>query len=478
MVISVKVEPIHRYFAMDFRTHAMNLAQPARHSYGRHLRATLVLGMPMVGAMLAQILMGVTDTIMLGWLGAAPLAASVLGTQIFLILLLTGSGFAQAVVPLAAHALGGGDTTIMRRAVRMGFWVTTAFSIITFPIMWFAEPILLALGQEAELAKMADSYLAIAKWALLPNLFIMVLRSYFGVVHKAHIVLLTTLAAAGLNAVINYALIFGNWGAPALGIEGAAYATLGSSLLSMALLMVVANWHPVLRPHAILQRCWRSDWPAFFEVVKVGWPIGISILAEFALFSLSAIMMGWFGTVALAAHGIVMQVISISFMIPLGLSQVATIRLGLAKGRNDPEEITMAGRTVLIVGVGFALAASAVFVLIPSATLALFLDLKTADALEILAFAIPLLIVAAAFQLVDTLQILFAGMLRGLKDTRVPMQIALFSYWVIGIPAAYLISQYTSVGAIGIWLGLALGLTVSSVLGTWRYLIRARLGLT
>ena len=452
-------------------------APSKRHTYRAHFRATIALGLPMVGTMLAQILMGVTDTIMLGWLGAAPLAASVLGTQIFLMLMLTGSGFAQAVVPLAAHALGAGDTTILRRAVRMGFWVTAAFSIITFPIMWFSEPILLALGQEAPLAKMADSYLAIAKWALLPNLLIMVLRSYFGVVNKAHIVLVTTLAAAALNAALNYALIFGNWGAPALGIEGAAYATLGSSLLSMALLMIMSNWHPALRPHAILQRFWRSDWPAFFEVAKVGWPIGISILAEFALFSFSAIMMGWFGTVALAAHGIVMQVISVSFMVPLGLSQVATVRLGLAKGRKDPTEITMAGRAVLMVGLGFALSISVLFVLIPAPTLTLFLDINTADAPDILAFSIPLLIVAAAFQLVDTQQVLAAGLLRGLKDTRVPMQIALFSYWVIGIPAAYLISQYTSAGALGIWLGLAIGLTFSSVLGTWRYLLRAKLEL-
>ncbi len=455
----------------------MNEAPITRHSYGPHLRATVLLGLPMVGTMLAQILMGVTDTIMLGWLGAAPLAASVLGTQIFLILLLTGSGFAQAVVPLAAQALGAGDTTVLRRAVRMGFWVSSVFFVAVFPIMWFSEEILLALGQDPALAKMADEYLKIAKWALLPNLFIMVLRSYFGVVHKPHIVLLTTLAAAALNAVMNYAFIFGNWGAPALGIEGAAYATLGSSLLSMLLLMIMANWHPALRPHAILQRFWRSDWPAFFEVAKLGWPIGISILAEFALFSFSAIMMGWFGTIALAAHGIVMQVISISFMVPLGLSQVATIRLGLAKGRKSEAEVTMAGRTVLLVGIGFALATSALFVLLPGTTLSLFLDLRTDDAPAILAFAIPLLIVAAAFQLVDTLQILAAGLLRGLKDTRVPMQIALFSYWIIGIPAAYLLSQYTTIGAIGIWLGLALGLTVASILGMWRYIRRGKLGL-
>jgi len=455
----------------------MSESQTPPQTYGPHFRATIMLGAPMVGTMLAQMIMGVTDTVMLGWLGAAPLAASVLGTQIFLILLLTGSGFAQAVVPLAAHALGAGDTTVLRRAVRMGFWVSTAFTLVVFPIMWLAEPILLALGQEPALAQMADQYLSIAKWSFLPNLFIMVLRSYFGVVEKAHIVLATTLIAAIANGFLNYALIFGNWGAPALGIEGAAYASLISALLSMGLLLAFTNWHPALAPHAILKRFWRSDLVAFREVAKVGWPIGVSILAEFGLFAMSAIMMGWFGTVALAAHGIVMQVISIVFMVPLGLSQVATIRLGLAKGRKNPAEVTMAGRAVLMVGIGFALATSVLLVTAASPLLSLFLDLKTADAPAILAFAIPLLVVAAGFQLVDTLQVLAAGLLRGLKDTRVPMQFALFSYWVIGIPTAYLLSQYTGLEALGIWLGLAIGLTVASILGMGRYIARANIGL-
>jgi len=446
-------------------------------TYGPHLRATIMLGAPMVGTMLAQMLMGITDTVMLGWLGAAPLAASVLGTQIFFILLLTGSGFSQAVVPLAAHALGAGDTTVLRRVVRMGFWVSTAFTLVVFPIMWLAEPILLALGQAPELAKTADQYLSITKWSLLPNLFIMVLRSYFGVVEKAHIVLMTTLAAALLNGVLNYALIFGNWGAPAMGIEGAAYASLASALLSMTLLLAFTHWHPALVPHEILKRFWRSDWVAFREVAKVGWPIGVSILAEFGLFAMAAIMIGWFGTVPLAAHGIVMQLISIAFMVPLGLSQVATIRLGLAKGRKNPAEVTIAGRTVLMVGIGFALVTTTLLILAASPLLSLFLDLKTDDAAAILAFAIPLLAVAAAFQLVDTLQVLAAGLLRGLKDTRVPMQFALFSYWVIGIPAAYLLSQYTRLEGIGVWLGLAIGLTVASMLGMGRYMARARLGL-
>ncbi len=455
----------------------MSKAPLQRHRFGPHLRATILLGLPMVGALLAQILMGVTDTIMLGWYGAAPLAASVLATQLFLVLVLTGSGFAQAVMPMAAQALGGGDQKGLRRAVRMGFWVVSAFSIIALPVMWFAEPIFLALGQDPVLAGMADEYLGIAKWALLPNLFIMVMRSYLGVVNKAHTVLAVTLMAAGLNGVLNYAFIFGNWGAPEMGLRGAAIATLGSSLLSMTLLMCYGHWHPALRPHAVFKRFWRSDWAGFFELARLGWPIGISIMAEIALFSFSAIMMGWFGTIALAAHGIVIQITSVAFMIPLGLSQVATIRLGLAKGRQDCEEIAIAGKAVLLLGIGIALTLSMLFVLFPALIISLFLDMSEPEAAAILAFAIPLLIVAAAFQLVDTLQVLAAGLLRGLKDTRVPMQIALFSYWGIGIPMAYLLSQYSSLGAIGIWIGLAIGLSVASVLGMWRYIWRARLGL-
>ncbi|MCF6273307.1 MAG: MATE family efflux transporter [Rhodobacteraceae bacterium] len=455
----------------------MNQAPTQRHRFGPHLRASILLGLPMVGALLAQMLMGVTDTIMLGWYGAAPLAASVLATQLFLLLMLAGSGFAQAVMPMAAQALGAGDPKSLRRAVRMGFWVVSAFSVIALPLMWFAEPVFLALGQDPAVAGMADEYLSIAKWALLPNLFIMVLRSYLGVVNKAHIVLVITLMAAALNGALNYAFIFGNWGAPEMGIRGAAIATLGSSLLSMALLIAYSHWHPALRQHAIYKRFWRSDWGGFFELFRLGWPIGVLFTAEISLFAFSAIMMGWFGTIALAAHGIVLQITSVAFMIPLGLSQVATIRLGLAKGRGDPVEIATAGKTVLLLGIGFALTLSALFVLLPIPLISLFLDMSEVDAPAILTFAIPLLIVAAAFQLVDTLQVLAAGLLRGLKDTRVPMQIALFSYWVIGIPAAYYLSQYTTLEALGIWIGLATGLTVASILGSWRYINRESLGL-
>ncbi len=441
------------------------------------VRATLLLGLPIVGAHLAQMVMGITDTIMLGWLGAAPLAASVLGTQMLMILMLTGAGFAQAVMPMAATAHGQGNRAGVRRATRMGLWVVILFSIAVFPIMWFAEPIFIALGQKPELTTLTDDYMVIVKWALFPNLVVMVLRSFLTVLHRVSVVLVFTLLAAGLNAVLNYVFIFGNWGMPALGIQGAAVATLGSASLSALLLMLYAARYRPVRKYHIFTHFWRPDWPAFFEVIRLGWPIGLAILAEFGLFSFAAIMMGWFGVIQLAAHGIVLQIISVAFMVPLGLSSAGTVLLGLAKGKKDPQTITQDGRGVLLVGTGFALMTATLLVLVPSTLISAFLDFDNPDSRKILDFAIPLLAVAAAFQLVDTLQALAAGLLRGLSDTRVPMQIAVFAYWGIGVPSAYLLSQHTPIGAIGIWYGLAIGLTVSSVLGLWRYRNRARLGL-
>jgi len=446
-------------------------------SWRAHIRATLLLGLPLVGAQLAQMLMGVTDTLMLGWLGTEALAASVLGTNILFVLMITGFGFGSAVSALAAGAEGAGDIRGVRRIVRMGLWVSLIYGVLVMPIMFFAEEILIAIGQKPTLAAVADDYLAIARWSLFPSMIIIVFRNFLSVLSRAGIVLIFTLGAAVLNAVLNYMLIFGNWGAPALGVEGAAWATLGSSMLSMALLVVYVIWHKVVRQYEVLVRFWRADWPAFGEVLVIGWPIGLTLLAEVGLFSFSAVMMGWFGTVPLAAHGIGLQLASISFMIPLGLSQAATVRVGIAAGRGDALGVHRAGRVILFIGGGAALFAAGLFVVFPAWLIGLFQDPANPDTAAVLAYGVPLLAVAGAFQLVDSLQVMVAGLLRGLKDTRVPMYFAMVSYWIIGVPCAYVLSQYTSLAGLGVWIGLAVGLTFAAILGLRRYARRAEIGL-
>ncbi|MCF6304735.1 MAG: MATE family efflux transporter [Rhodobacteraceae bacterium] len=456
---------------MSIKPHAAE--QPLK----AHLSASIKLGLPLIGTFLASMLMGVTDTLMVGRLGAEPLAASVLANQLFFFLTIAGIGLASAIMPMAATALGRDDITSMRRAVRMGFWAALLYAVIVMPIMFLAEPIFTFLKQADPLPAMAQSYLDIAMWSLIPTMIVMVLRSYLSVVGLANMVLLITLSAAGLNALLNYAFIFGNWGMPAMGLRGAAVATLGSASLSAIVLLVFAASKKSLRGHELFVRWWRPDWPAFVRVIRLGWPIALSLVAEISLFGFSAIMVGWFGILALAAHGIVLQIISMAFMIPLGLSQVGTIRIGLAKGHENNLEIAQAGKAVYILGLVMSFATILVLVLLPQTLVNIFIGKDSPDAAEILFYAIPFLAIAAAFQLVDSLQVLSAGLLRGLSDTRVPMQIAIFAYWVIGVPMAYVLSNYTALAANGVWTGLAIGLAVAAVLSTRRYIKREALGL-
>jgi len=446
-------------------------------SWSAHLRGTLALGLPLIGTQMAQMGINFLDTMMLGWLGAETLAASVLATTLFFLVLVVGFGLAQAVLPLTSQAAGQGDERALRRSVRMGFWVVVAYSVVTMPLLWNTEYFLLAIGQRPDLAAHAQEYVRIVQWSLFPVLILSVLRSYLSSIDRIQIVMWVTIAAVGVNGVLNYAFIFGNFGAPRMEIGGAALASLITNIMSVAAVIVYCHFIPEIRRHEIFVRFWRADWGAFFEVFRLGLPISLTILAEVGLFSAASIMMGWVGVIPLAAHGIALQVTSIAFMIPLSFSQAGTVRLGRAVGRGDALEVERAGWTVILLGVAFAVFSALMFLLFPRALISLYLDVKNPDAVAIIAYGAPLLAIAGAFQIVDTLQVLGAGLLRALKDTRVPMLIALFSYWVVGIPSAYVLGFVLDYGGRGVWGGLALGLAFAAVLMNQRYFRRDRLGL-
>jgi MATE family multidrug resistance protein len=441
-------------------------------SWFAHVRATLALGLPLVGAQLAQMAINVTDTVMIGWLGPLELAAAVLATQTYFLFWLFGVGLAQAVMPLAAAAEGQRDVSGVRRSVRMGLWVIVAYSACTMVPLWHTEAILLLLGQRPEVASLAGSFMRILQWSMFASLIVMVLRSYLSVLNRAHVVLWATVAGAILNAGFDYALIFGHFGAPRLGMFGAAIASLGTGLFTATLLVVYTLRRRELHRYEIYVRFWRPDWPAFLEVLRLGWPIGATILAEAVLFTASSLMMGWLGTVPLAAHGIALQLSSIAFMIPLGLANAATIRVGLALGRQDQAGLVAAASAALGVAVAIALIGATLFWTMPETLIGLYLDRSHANAREVLGVGAPLLMVAAAFQLVDALQVVGNGSLRGLKDTRAPMVIAMVSYWLIGMPAAYLLAFPLHWGGVGIWTGLACGLLAAAVLMNWRFFRR------
>lgn len=436
-------------------------------TYAGHVRAVAALGFPLIGGHLAQLAIGLTDTVMLGWHGVEDLAAVTLGGSYFFVLFLMGSGFGWAVMPLVAAADSGGDETSVRRSTRMGLWLSVGYAVLVMPALLWATPVLRALGQTPEVAERAGDYLWIAGWGMFPALLVMVLKSYLAALERTRIVLLIMLLAAAVNAVADYALIFGAWGAPAMGLRGAALASIVTQAVS--LVAVIAYAVRALPEHDLFVRLWRPDGEMLARVFRLGVPIGLTSLSETSLFTASAMMMGWLGTVPLAAHGIAVQLASTTFMVHLGLSNAATVRAGNAFGRRD--QAHMARGALVVTGMSLAMSAVTIglFLSMPETLLSLFMDPDNPERPAILEIGVGLLSVAALFQLVDGAQVVALGLLRGVQDTTVPMLIAALAYWVIGIPASYILGFTAGIGGIGIWLGLVLGLGSAGALLTLRF---------
>jgi MATE family multidrug resistance protein len=435
----------------------------------REARALLVLGVPIIGSNLAQIAMHITDTVMLGWYSVEALAAVVLGATSFFTLFLVGSGFAWAVMPMAAAAAGNGQDAEVRRVTRMGLWLSLLYGAAVMPVFWFAAPVLRALGQDASLAAAAEGYLRIVGWGIFPALAVMALKSYLAALERTQFVLWATVAGAVLNAALNWVFIFGNLGAPELGIRGAAVATIATQGLSILLIGLYAALLPALRRHALFVRFWRPDWGAFAAVFRLGWPIGLTTLAEAGLFSATALMMGWIGTRELAAHGIAIEIVSAIFMIPLGLSNAATVRAGRAHGRGDRAGLRLVAGTGLALVLSIALCTVVLFLAAPGLLIGLFLDPGDPERPAILAIGATLLAVAALFQLADAGQVMSLGLLRGVQDTRMPMIFAAISYWAVGVPTSYGLGFWAGLGGPGIWAGLVIGLVLAFALLSLRF---------
>jgi len=224
-----------------------------------HARATLTLGLPLIGSHVAQFVLHLTDTVMLGWYGVLPLAAGVLGASSFFTIFVLGSGFAKAVMPMVASANSQGDERQVRRVARMGLWLSILFSALTYPVFWWSGPILLALGQEEEVSALAQQYLRIAGLGMCPALLVMVLKSYLSALERTQVVLWVTVAAVPLNVLLNWALIFGNLGAPELGVAGSAIATVTVQIVSLGLIVLYAALLPALAKYSLFQRFWRPD---------------------------------------------------------------------------------------------------------------------------------------------------------------------------------------------------------------------------
>lgn len=441
-----------------------------------HARATLALGFPLIGSHLAQMALHVTDTVLLGRYGVTELAAVTIAGAAFFVIFIFGSGFAQALMPLVAVAVGKGDETEVRRDARMALWLSLGFGLLTYPLFWTSGRWLLALGQEPEVARLGQTFLRIAGPGMVPALLVMALKSYLSALGRTQVVLWVTLAAVLVNLAVGWTLIFGRLGAPELGVRGAAIATLAVQWATFIVLGFYAQFQPDLRRFRLFSRFWRADWSAMGRVFRLGWPIGVTGLAESGLFSAASVMMGWVGTVPLAAHGIAMQVAGLAFMVHLGLSNAATVLAGRAQGAGDARALREIGVTAIFLSAALCAVGIVIFLSLPVQIISLFLDTTNPDAPQILAVGTGLLALAALFQLGDAMQVMALGLLRAIRDTQVPMWLAALSYWGIGIPASYILGFHFDLGGEGIWLGLCVGLLFASTSLMVRFWQRAPKG--
>ena len=426
-----------------------------------------------------MMLIGVTDVILLGWLGPRELAAGALGHNLAMIFAIFCMGLMTATAPMMASEKGRRPHSVrdIRRTVRQGFWSALAVMVPIWAILWNAEAILLAAGQQPDLAADAAIFVRAYMWSILPFICFLVLRNFVAALERPIFAMVVSLGAVIANAVINYGLILGNYGLPQLGLLGAGIGSTITNLLQLAVMLAVVSLHPKFRRYKLLGRWWRADWPRFREIWRLGLPIGVTMGFEGGVFAIAILLMGLINEASVAAHAIALQIASLTFMVPMGLAQAATVRVGFAYGRRDPLGITRAGWTGFGLGTGFMAVMALLIYSFPGALIGIFITPVDVETAQVFNLAVGFLSVAAIFQIVDGAQVVGAGMLRGLHDTKVPMFFAAFGYWVVGIGVGTWLAFRQGWDGIGVWTGLATGLAVVSILMLARWSMRERLGL-
>ena len=446
---------------------------PFQRPWLRELRATLALSGPLVLINLAQHGLILADVVMLGRLGAEALAAATLAHGLYFILFIGGLGLTSTVAPLIAEALGrdAGDTHAVRRTLRAGLWAATLVSVPVMAALWFTGPLLAVIGEPPALAEAAGRYMRVLQWAMWPALLFMALRGALAALERPAWALAASLAALPLNVALGLWLAF----EAGLGMVGIGCATLVSSVFSLAVLVLVVLRDPGLRRHRLFHGLWRFDPARLGAVVRLGLPMVATGLAEAGLFEAAALGMGLFGASQLAAHAVAIQIAAFCFMVPNGVAQAATVRVGLAFGRRDGAGMRRAGAVALALAFAFMSLCALVQLALPAALIGLFLDLGDPANAPVLPIAVAFIGFAALFAVADGVQSVALGMLRGLQDTQVPMLVAVAGYWGLGVPLGAWLAWGAGYEGYGIWAGFCAGLfTVATLLLLrWRRQVRA-----
>jgi MATE family multidrug resistance protein len=430
------------------------------------LREMARIAAPIVVVNLGLMLQGTIDTVMLGRVSSEALAAGAVGSLYFFSIIIFGIGLLMSLDPVVAQALGARDDEAMRRGVQRGVILAVLSAIFAALLLWPAERMLTLLEQPEAIIPDAAAYVRWSIAGLLPfqlfNAFRQTLQAMHRVLPMASAVVLANL----LNVFLNWVFIYGNLGVPAMGVVGAAHATWITRWVMVALILWFA-WRdlgPALRP-------WRREsfeFKPLARMIAIGAPVGLQLSAEGIAFGFTGIMMGWLGTVTLAGHQVTLSIVSLTFMVPMGVAGAGAVMVGRAVGAGDMDAARRDAVAALVCGVGFMMLTATLFMTMPGALARLY----TPDGATI-AMVLLLLPVAGVFQVFDGMQVVSAALLRGIGDTRVPMVLHLLSFWAVGIPLGAFLSFTVGWGATGLWWGLTAGLASAGVLQLAR--VRSRL---
>jgi len=417
------------------------------------VRVLLRLGLPVIVVQVGMMAMGVVDTIMVGHVNAQALAAVALGNLYFFAVAIFGMGVLMALDPVVAQAVGAGDHEAAARGVQRGVILAALLCLPASAMLLPAESVLRWANQPPEVVPIAGAYCRVSIPGTFGFFAFIVFRQSLQAIGRLRSIVVAVLIANFVNAGLNWVLIFGHLGMPSLGAVGSAWATTVSRWVMPGLLLVL-GWHE-LRPVLLPIRPGVGDPRPLTRMFLLGAPIGAQHQLEYGVFGLVGIMMGWLGTTQVAAHQIALNLASITFMVPLGLSSAAAVVVGHAVGRSDPIGARGAARAALACAVSFMGTTALAFTLLPGVLAGFY----TSDS-AVLALAVLLLPLAGVFQVFDGIQVTSIGILRGLGDTRTPMIIGLLGYWVIGLPVSLWLGFHLGQGPVGLWWGLVLGLVI------------------
>ncbi|MBP9899518.1 MAG: MATE family efflux transporter [Gemmatimonadales bacterium] len=430
---------------------------PASVSPPNAFRPLLRLALPIIGVNVGMMLMGVVDTVMVGRLSPQALAAVALGNLYGMAVLMFGLGILLSLDPVLSQAHGAGEDETVALGVQRGVVLAILLSVPLAAVMWFAEPFLRMVRQPADVVPLAGTYCRVLIPGVLPFLLFTVGRQTMQVLHRVQPVLWTILIANLVNIGLNYWLIFGGAGVPPLGVAGSAAATAVSRVVMIVLLVFLARRElgPMLRP--IRPRLLQAA--PFATMLRIGVPIALQVEIEMAAFSIVGLLMGMFGTVQVAGHQIALNLASLTFMVPMGVGMAASVLIGQAVGRGDRGALRAGARAALVVGAGFMVLTGLIFLVVPHWIAALYTNAE-----PVVAFAAVLLPIAGIFQVFDGIQVVCIGVLRGLGDTHTPMLVNLVGFGMLGLATSTWLAYRTSLGPIGLWWGLVVGLAAVALI--------------